>query len=240
MGKPAIRSSSLSGTRQEAEDVTSSQNEKQKGKGVASSRDEMLRMMDGASFGLIVDTSISNGSLGLDWALVELIGDKPSQVNEYLYDNKVLSIHGIAMNLPSRSPVLAILAQGAIAGMILGTSVSMRLPGSRKMCEVWTVNLNEPIGMASSSTDLHKETTHSDYLHRRGRLWGGSYQSSQWKCLRPYRRRKHWHRVCLCHPFPSNASRNFQTTWEQEQTDFCNCWRLQTVDVSEKGGNAWH
>ena len=222
MGKPAIRSSSLSGTRQEAEDVTSSQNENQKGKGVAIGQEPTLSMMNAKPFVVIATTSIRNGSLGLDWALVELIGDKPSQVNEYLHDNKVSSIHGIAMTLPSRSPVLAILARGSTSGMILGTSVSMRLPGSRKMCEVWTVNLNEPIGMASSSTDLHKETTHSDYLHRRGRLWGGSYQSSQWKCLRPYRRRKHRHRVCLYHPFLSYATRNLQTTWEQEQTDFRN------------------
>jgi len=103
--------------------------------------------MNAKPFVVIATTSIRNGSLGLDWALVELIGDKPSQVNEYLHDNKVSSIHGIAMTLPSRSPVLAILARGSTSGMILGTSVSMRLPGSRKMCEVWTVNLNEPIGM---------------------------------------------------------------------------------------------
>lgn len=148
MSKSAIRSSSLPRTRQEAEDVTSSQNENQKGKGVATGQEPTLSMMDAKPFGMIAATSISNGLLGLDWALVELIGDKPSQVNEYLYDNKVSSIHGIARTLPSRSPVLAILARSSISGMILGTSVSMRLPGSRKMCEVWTVNLSEPIGMA--------------------------------------------------------------------------------------------
>lgn len=147
MGKSAIRSSSLSGTRQEAEDVISSQNENQKGKGVATGQEPTLIMMDAKPFGMVADTSITNGLLGLDWALVELVGDTPSQVNEYLYDNKVSSIHGIARTLPSRSPVLAILARGTTSGIILGTSVSMRLPGSRKMCEVWTVNLNEPIGM---------------------------------------------------------------------------------------------
>jgi hypothetical protein len=147
MGKSAIRSSSLSRTRREAEDVTSSQIENQKGKGVATGQKPTLSMMDAEPFGIIAASSISNGSLGLDWALIEL-GNMHSQVNEYLYDNKVSSIHGIAGTLPSRSPVLAILARSSISGMILGKSVSMRLPGSRKMCEVWTVNLNEPIGMA--------------------------------------------------------------------------------------------
>jgi hypothetical protein len=111
-------------------------------------------MMDAKPFGMIAATSIHKGLLGLDWALVVLSGDTPSQVNEYLYDNKAASIHGIARTLPSRSPVLAILAQGSTSGMILGTSVSMRLPGSRKMCEVWTVNLNEPIGMYGYSYPL--------------------------------------------------------------------------------------
>ena len=66
MGELAIRSSSHFETRQEAEDVKSSQNEKQKGKGVASGQDQMLSMMDAAPFGTINKHWLNGFRLGTD------------------------------------------------------------------------------------------------------------------------------------------------------------------------------
>jgi hypothetical protein len=109
--------------------------------------------------GRIAHTSINNGLLGLDWALIEITDHSYVGLNSFWSNNKLSNISGFVEALTSRSPVLAITGRGPLAGTILGMAVSMRLPGSSKMCQVWTVNLNEPIGMVVYSLRLSRIAT---------------------------------------------------------------------------------
>jgi hypothetical protein len=131
----------------------------EKGKSVAIDHTPALHTLPARIFGKIEGTSIENGSLGLDWALVNTdnadieIFDCNTFVAPTTDGGQILArLSGIVDSLPSRSPVYALTERGELPGMILGTAVSMRLPGASKMCEVWTVQLREPIGIVTVSS----------------------------------------------------------------------------------------
>jgi hypothetical protein len=115
--------------------------------------------------GIIKATSIENSSLGLDWALIDIDYDQIDSVNEFWIreatgqtralrsspnrQDKCIHINALSQSLSPRCSVLALTGRGApIPGTISGTLVSMRLPGSTEMCEVWNVQLDGPIGMS--------------------------------------------------------------------------------------------
>jgi hypothetical protein len=191
-----LSSSSAISREPEVEHSPQTENKNKKGKGPASGNRPAIDLDRTSVLGRIVHTSIKNGLLGLDWALIEITDNVIMVPNQYWSDNKFFNISGFMKTLPSRSPILAITERGHLAGTILGTAVSLRLPGSSKMCEVWTVHLNEPIGMVIFSLrSLCRATGRSDIFCRRRRLWNFGCQSIQRGSLRTYRRRKHWHGV---------------------------------------------
>jgi hypothetical protein len=106
-----------------------------------------------AALGTTAFTSIVNGSLGLDWALIEIRDDVFLSVNTFSmgdsaqHENREVHISGLVQTLPTfRSPVLALVERDSLTGTISGTAVSVRLPGSSKMYEIWTVQLDGNIG----------------------------------------------------------------------------------------------
>jgi len=150
MGRNVASLSPSSATSQEEPGKPQTRNEK--GKGVATVPRQDLDI-SAALLGTTAFTSIVNGSLGLDWALIEIRDDGFLSVNTFSmgdfaqHENRQVQISGLVQTLPtSRSPVLALVERDSLTGTISGTAVSMRLPGSSKMCEIWTVQLDGNIG----------------------------------------------------------------------------------------------
>jgi hypothetical protein len=150
VGRNVASLSSSPTTSQEEPGKPQTRNEK--GKGVATVPRQDLDIF-AALLGTTAFTSIVNGSLGLDWALIEIRDDRFLSVNTFSmgdfaqHENRQVQISGLVQTLPtSRSPVLALVERDSLTGTISGTAVSMRLPGSSKMCEIWTVQLDGYIG----------------------------------------------------------------------------------------------
>jgi hypothetical protein len=150
MGRNVTSLSSSPARSQEEPGKPQTRNEK--GKGVATVPRQDLDTFP-AVLGTTAFTSIVNGSLGLDWALIEIRDDGFLSVNTFSigdiaqHENRQVQISGLAQTLPtSRPPVLALVERGSLTGTISGTAISMRLPGSSKMCEVWAVHLGGNIG----------------------------------------------------------------------------------------------
>jgi hypothetical protein len=150
MGRNVTSLSSSPATSQEEPGKPQTRNEK--GKGVATVPRQDLDIF-APLLGTTAFTSIVNGSLGLDWALIEIRHDGFLSVNTFSmgdfaqHENRQVQISGLVQTLPtSRSPVLALLERDSLTGTIFGTAVSVRLPGSSKMCEIWTVQFDGNIG----------------------------------------------------------------------------------------------
>lgn len=123
-------------------------------------------------FGFVTSASVDHGSLGQDWALIEVVYSQFQSVNVFSdgstgsdqvrstvptpnrLGSEYVQLRDVVDSLPSglpRSPVIALTGRsGTRHGTISGTSVSMMLPGALKMQEVWSVHLDGPIGITPS------------------------------------------------------------------------------------------
>ncbi|PMD31781.1 hypothetical protein L207DRAFT_640596 [Hyaloscypha variabilis F] len=134
--------------------------------------------------GAIGPTSINDSSLGLDWALVEIVYDRIDSVNEFWVENSAVSdesrpeglnnsryrkfksirISGIMQSIPPEPSVLAIMGRcPPVRGTISGTILSMKLPGATDMCEVWNVQLNGVIESGDCGTFVVDSNTGNLY-----------------------------------------------------------------------------
>jgi hypothetical protein len=107
-------------------------------------------------FGYICWSSLINGDIGLDWALIRL--EQPWRVSENIVsldkdtsvkvgaENSLIHIEEIAVEGPVGRNVLAITGMsGVISGVMSQSPTFMKMPYSKSFQEMWTVRLNENI-----------------------------------------------------------------------------------------------
>jgi hypothetical protein len=181
-----------------------------------------LHTFTGHLLGTAAFTSILNGSLGLDWALIEIRDDGFLSVNTFSIgdftqdENRLVQISGLVQTLPtSRSPVLALVERDSLTGTISGTAVSVRLPGSSKMCEIWTVHLDGNIGTTLPTVFQCLWSRYSNIFNRTGGLWFFSCRPIQRECIWTHCGRQYRDWFCLYCPRTSHATRHQRTFREQ-------------------------